>query len=109
MSQDVGCITVVSMKYKVDDIVLVKSAAGPAIPEFHVKLIERMQRKPPKDPEYVIWRAHLTKPREADILRKEWHIQFEFPDQIETFVNETDIIRKVKNVKRRNKKRKIRE
>tara|TARA_R110002020_G_scaffold181520_1_gene376558 strand:+ start:2235 stop:2528 length:294 start_codon:yes stop_codon:yes gene_type:complete len=97
------------MRYKVGDIVLVRSGAGPGIPRFHVKLIERIKRKPAKDPEYIIWRSHLTKPREADILRKEWHIQFEFPDQIETFVYETDIIKKVKNVKRRNKKRKIRE
>ena len=107
MSLAVGSIIVALMKYKVGDVVLVKSPAGPAIPKFHVKLIERIKRKPPKDSQYIIWRSHLTNPLEADILRKEWHIQLEFPDQIETFVYETNIIKKVKNVKRKNKKRKI--
>ena len=84
-------------KFQVGDIVLVKSGAGPAIPKFHVKLIERIQRKPPKDPEYVIWKARLTKPKEADRLRKEWQIPFKFPDEIETMVCETNIIKLVKS------------
>ncbi len=107
MSQDAGCITVILMKYKKDDIVLVKSSAGPGIPPFHVKLIERIVRKPPNDPEYIIWRSHLTKEEEVNILRKEWHISFSFPEQIETFILESNIIKKAKNVKKRNKKRKI--
>ena len=107
MSQDAGCITVILMKYKKDDIVLVKSSAGPGIPLFHVKLIERIVRKPPNDPEYIIWRSHLTKEEEVNILRKEWHISFSFPEQIETFILESNIIKKAKNVKKRNKKRKI--
>ena len=96
MSLAVGSIIAISMKYKVGDIVLVKSRAGPAIPKFHVKLIERIKRKPPKDPEYIIWRAHLTKPKEADKLRKEWHIPFKFPNEVETFVCETNIIKLIK-------------
>jgi hypothetical protein len=84
-------------KFQVGDIVLVKSGAGPAIPKFHVKLIERIQRKPPKDPEYIIWKARLTKPKEADRLRKEWQIPFKFPDEIETMVCETNIIKLVKS------------
>tara|TARA_R100000808_G_scaffold12735_1_gene31534 strand:+ start:213 stop:500 length:288 start_codon:yes stop_codon:yes gene_type:complete len=93
------------MKYKVGDIVLVRSSAGEAIPRFHVKLIERIVRNPPKDPSYVIWRAHLTRQREATILRKEWHIPFKFPDEIETFVLEKNIIRKERNTKKRKNKR----
>ena len=85
------------MKYKEGDIVLIKSSAGAAIPRFHVKLIERIQRKPPKDPEYIIWKARLTKPKEADRLRKEWHIPFKFPNEIETMVCETNIIKLVKS------------
>ena len=84
------------MKYKEGDIVLVKSSAGDVIPPFHVRLIERIHRKPPKDSEYIIWRCKLTKKREADKLRKEWQIQFKFPDEIETYVCETNIIRRVK-------------
>tara|TARA_R100001163_G_scaffold22165_1_gene18781 strand:+ start:684 stop:944 length:261 start_codon:yes stop_codon:yes gene_type:complete len=83
------------MKYKKGDIVIVKSAAGKDIPSFHVQLIEKIYRKPPKDPEYVIWRCKLTKKREADKLRKEWQIQFKFPDEVETYVYETSIIRRV--------------
>jgi len=93
------------MKYKVGDIVLVKSSAGPAIPHFHVKLIERIVRNPPKDPFYVIWRCHLTRQREADILRKEWQIPFKFPNDIETFVLETNIVRKERNTNKRKRKR----
>jgi hypothetical protein len=93
------------MKYKVGDIVLVRSSAGEAIPRFHVKLVERIVRKPPKDPSYVIWRAHLTRQREATILRKEWHIPFKFPNDIETFILERNIIRKERNAKKRKNKR----
>ena len=39
MSLVAGSTTVALMKYKVGDIVLVKSSAGKAIPRFHVKLV----------------------------------------------------------------------
>ena len=96
MSPGVGNITVISTMYKKGDIVLIKSSAGDVIPPFHVKLVERIKRKPPKDPEYIMWRAHLTKPKEADKLRKEWQIPFKFPDEVETFVCETNIIKLIK-------------
>ena len=105
MSLAVGSIIVTLMKYKVGDIVLVRSAAGKAIPRFHVKLVERIVRRPPKDPNYIIWRTHLTRQREADILRKEWQIPFKFPNDIETFILETNIIRKERNTKKRKNKR----
>ena len=105
MNLAVGSTIVTLMKYKVGDIVIVKSSAGKAIPRFHVKLIERIIRNPPKDPSYVIWRAHLTRQQEADILRKEWHIPFKFPNDIETFILETNIIKKEQNRnKRKNRK-----
>jgi hypothetical protein len=108
MSLAVGSIIITLMKYKVGDVVLVRSSAGPAIPHFHVKLIEYILRKPPKDPSYVIWRAHLTRQREATILRKEWQIPFKFPNDIETFILQTNIIRKERNTnKRKNRKRSI--
>jgi len=93
------------MKYKVGDIVLVKSSAGEVIPKFHVKLVERIVRNPPKDPSYVIWRAHLTRQREAAILRKEWQMPFKFPNDIETFVLEMNIIRKERKMKKRKSRR----
>ena len=105
MSLAVGSIIVTLMKYKVGDIVLVRSGAGETIPRFHVKLVERIVRKPPNDPNYVIWRAHLTRQREAAILRKEWSIPFKFPDDIETFVLERNIVRKERNMKKRKNKR----
>ena len=105
MSLAVGSTILTLMNYKVGDIVLVKSSAGEAIPRFHVKLVERIVRNPPKDPSYVIWRAHLTRQREAAILRKEWQIPFKFPNDIETFVLEGNIIRKERNTKKRKNKR----
>ena len=44
MNLAVGNIIVTSMKYKVGDIVLVKSSAGPAIPNIHVKLLQKIKR-----------------------------------------------------------------
>ena len=105
MSLAAGSTIITLMKYKVGDVVLVRSSAGEAIPRFHVKLIERIVRKPPKDPSYVIWRAHLTRQREAAILRKEWQLPFKFPNDIETFVLEMNIIRKERNAKKRKNKR----
>ena len=105
MSLAVGSIILTLMKYKVGDIVLVRSSAGEAIPRFHVKLIERIVRRPPNDPNYIIWRAHLTRQREADILRKEWQIPFKFPNDIETLILEMNIIRKERNIKKRNSRR----
>jgi hypothetical protein len=105
MSLAVGSIIVTLMKYKVGDIVLVRSSAGEVIPRFHVKLVERIVRNPPKNQSYVIWRGHLTRQREAAILRKEWQIPFKFPNDIETFVLEMNIIRKERNMKKRKNKR----
>ena len=105
MSLAVGSIILTLMKYKVGDIVLVRSSTGEAIPRFHVKLIERIVRRPPNDPNYIIWRAHLTRQREADILRKEWQIPFKFPNDVETLVLEMNIIRKERNTKKRKNKR----
>ena len=106
MSLAVGSTILTLMKYKVGDIVLVRSSAGEVIPKFHVKLVERIVRKLPKDPSYVIWRAHLTRQREADILRKEWQIPFKFPNDIETLVLEMNIIRKERTAKKRKTYRK---
>ena len=96
MSLAVGTILIVSMSYKVGDTVLVKSAAGPAIPTFKVKLLERIKRDTSFDPAYIIWRAKLTSREEAAKLRKDWNIAFQFPDKMETFVHETNIIKLLK-------------
>ena len=101
MSLAVGSTIVTLMKYKVGDIVLVKSSAGKAIPRFHVKLIERIIRNPPKDSSYIIWRTHLTRHQEADILRKEWQIPFKFPNDIETLVLDVNIIRNERKTKKK--------
>jgi hypothetical protein len=97
--------------YKKDDIVLIKSRAGDGIPAIHVKLIERVEVKPFKGttiewPGYVGWTCVLTKPEEADILRKKWSIPFKFPDNIDTFAFEEEIIKKVKNSPKKKRKKK---
>ncbi len=97
MNLAVGNIIVTSMKYKVDDIVLVKSSAGPAIPNIHVKLLQKIKRNTSFDPTYIIWKARLTKRKEVDMLRKQWQIPFKFPDEVETFVYETNIIKLIKS------------
>ena len=82
--------------YKINDIVLVKSSAAPAMAPFKVKLLERIKCDSSFEPIYIMWRTKLTSRKEADRLRKEWHISFKFPDEIETFVYETNIIKLLK-------------
>ena len=95
--------------YKENDIVLVRSPAGEAVPVVHVKLIKKVVSKPQKGrsfdwPGYVGWEAVLIKPEEADMLRKKHSIPFKFPNDIETFVLESDIIKKATKRKRRRKR-----
>ena len=97
MNLAVGNIIVTSMKYKVGDIVLIKSSAGPAIPNIHVKLLQKIKRNTSFDPAYIIWKARLTKRKEVDMLRKQWQIPFKFPNEVETFVYETNIIKLIKS------------
>ena len=89
------------MKYKIGDIVLVKSCAGNVIPKMHVRLTKRVIKSPSKGtsidwPGYSGWDCVLIYKEEADLLRKKWSIPFSFPDNIKTFVCDEDIIKKVK-------------
>mgnify|MGYP001255994987 FL=1 len=97
MSLAVGNTIIILMKYKVGDIVLVKSSAGPAIPHFKVQLLKYIKRQTSFDPPYIIWKARLTKRKEVDMLRKQWQIPFKFPDEVETFVYETNVIKLIKS------------
>ena len=92
--------------YKVNDIVLTKSPAGNAIPAIHVKLKKEVIVKKSKYTDgYRGWEAVLIYEKEADMLRKRWRIPFKFPDKIDTFVYECDIIKKVR--KRKNRRKRI--
>ena len=89
------------MKYKVNDIVLVKSPAGDAIPHIHVKLLKRVVVKPSKGrnmdwPGYSGWEATPVYQKEIDILRKKWSIPFTKPEKDLTFVYDRDILHKEK-------------
>ena len=93
--------------YKKGDVVIIQSNAGTAIPQVEVRLIERVIVKPQKGrtfdwPGYVGWICVLTKQKEVDMLRKKWSIPFEWPDKVETFTFEKNI---VKNVSTRSKRR----
>tara|TARA_R100000008_G_C3428475_1_gene88420 strand:- start:147 stop:428 length:282 start_codon:yes stop_codon:yes gene_type:complete len=91
------------MKYKEGDIVLVRSAAGKAIPKFHVKLLRKIVIKPSKGrdpnwpwPGYTTWEATPIYQKEVDMLRKKWQISFRKANEDLTFINEEDIIKKIK-------------
>ena len=89
------------MKYKKGDIVLVQSAAGKAIPNFHVKLLKKIVVNPSKGrsmdwPGYTGWEATLIYQKEVDMLRKEWQISLHKANEDLTFIYEEDIIKKVK-------------
>jgi len=90
------------MKYKKGDIVLVQSAAGKAIPKFHVKLLKKTVVNSSKGatidwPGYTAWEATPIYQKEVDMLRKEWQISFQRANEDLTFVNEEDIIKKITN------------
>ena len=92
--------------YKIGDIVLVKSRAGPGIPHTHVRLLKKHTIAPSEGrtmswPGFVGYDAELVYEEEADKLRKEWSIPFKFPDDIKTFVFEDDIIKKVRKRRKR--------
>ena len=68
-----------TIEYKEEDIVLVKSRAGAAIPPIHVRLLEREIRAPSKSntfdwPGYSGWMATPIYQKEIEILKKEWSI-----------------------------------
>ena len=91
-------------RYKIGDIVLVKSCAGDEIPNIHVRLKERVivKKTEPKIvgfkksmgwPGYSGWESEIVYQEEADILRREWSIPFVGPGD-ETFVFDDCIIKK---------------
>ena len=89
------------MKYKKNDIVVVRSRAGTAIPLVHVKLLKKItvisRTGNNMDwPGYTGWEATLVYQDEIDILRKQWSIPFTKPGKDLTFVYDDDIIRKEK-------------
>jgi len=86
-------------KYKVNDIVLVKSRAGTAIPNVHVKLLKKYVIRERKGlrmdwPGYIGWDAKLIYKKEIEILRKKFRIPYKFPKDVNTFVYQDDIISK---------------
>ena len=90
------------MKYKKDDIVLVRSRAGDAIPKIHARLLERVTRKPFKGktmdwPGYSGWEATTVYQEECDMMRSEWNIPLSSPGSDETFVYDDDIVKKIRN------------
>ena len=89
------------MNYKIDDIVLIKSSAGDAIPHIHVRLLKRIVIKPRKGrnvdwPGYSGWEATPVYQKEIDTLRKKWSIPFTKPEKDLTFVYDRDILHKEK-------------
>ena len=93
-------------RYKVGDIVLVKSVAGDIIPKIHVRLLKRVVVKPTPGkrvgfktsmdwPGYAGWESEIVYQEEADNLRKNWSIPFDGPGD-KTWVSDDLIIRKPK-------------
>jgi len=85
--------------YKKGDVVLIQPSAGPALPQVHVRLIERViEPKRGHWTGYSGWETELIYKREVDILRKQWQIPFRKVGD-RTFVYDSEIIRRVKNKK----------
>ena len=87
-------------KYKPGDVVKIKCLAGSAIPNIHVELIEKHTTKERKYNKTAYqgfsgWDAKLIYEKEVEMLRKRFQIPFKYPNNIETFVFESEIICKV--------------
>ena len=86
--------------YEKNDIVLIKSLAVPEMKPIKVRLIKKYVVKARKGnrinwPAYVGWDAVLISKSDATRLKKRWRIPFEFPSDIETFIYEDEIIKKL--------------
>jgi hypothetical protein len=97
-------------RYKVGDIVLIKSPAGDCIPNTHVRLLKRViveDTKPKRVgirmtmdwPGYSGWEATPVFKEECENLRKEWSIPFTNPGNDITFVYDRNIIKKPRDPK----------
>lgn len=109
-------------KYKIGDIVLVRSRAGDVIPNTHVRLLERIVVKETKGkyvgmrrtmdwPGYSGWNATPVLQWECDDLRKNWSIPFASPGEDITFVYDDCIVKKVSKLpekKKQTEKKKLR-
>ena len=87
-------------QYKEEDIVLVKSIAGDAIPSIHVRLLEREVVPPRKGnridwPGYSGWMATPIYQKEIEILRKKWSIPLKKVNKDLTFIYDDDILKKI--------------
>lgn len=98
--------------FKPGDIVLTRSPAGKAIPDIHVRLVEKVVVNPTKGkyvgirktmdwPGYTGWEAEIVYQSEADMLRKDWSIPYSGPGD-EVFVFEENIIKRVLKLKQEN-------
>ena len=99
----------IEQMYKKNDVVIIKSPAGVGIPYIHVRLIEYEEVKPTKGrtfdwPGYVGWKCELIKEAEAETLRKEWSIPLYWPDKVETFTFEKNIVKNVSTGSKKKKK-----
>jgi hypothetical protein len=88
------------MKYNIGDVVLIKCAMAKAIKPFKVKLIKKYNVKKRTGntftwPGYIGWDAVLVNKKDVVRLRKKWQIPFYYPDKIQTFVFEEEIIKRV--------------
>jgi len=79
--------------YNIGDIVKIKSRVGSAIPDLHVKLIERQKRVCyDTNKLFYMWKTKLIYKREINLLKKRFCIPFKYPNNVETFIYEEDII-----------------
>ena len=82
-------------EYKTGDVVLIQSLSGDAIPQFHVRLVERRVKKPEGNWHgYEGWDAEMVYQSEVDMLRKEWGIPFKNEGD-GTWVFDSEILKKI--------------
>ena len=90
--------------YKEGDVVWVRSRFIEGVPLIRVKLLKKEIYKGGRGkyitfPPYVGWEGVLISKEDCDMLRKDWCIPFKFPDDVETFVFEEEIVRRVNKKK----------
>ena len=87
--------------YKKGDKVIIRSCAGDCIPAVQAVLVKKIE----SSEGWSGWECKLINEKEINMLRKEWSIPYKYPEKVDTFVYEEDIVKKISRRRKRKSRR----